>query len=330
MEEFEAKALSTAPHPLWLRFVDNTLVIHKAEHTKQLLQHINSKDPSIQFTVEEPGPDAYIAFLDTKVTPGPNNTINTTVYRKPTHTDQHLHWDSNHFITTKHSVYNTLAHRVKVVSSNPTALSKELDHIRRAIQSCLFPTWALNRVWHNCKHKHNNRDPNPTDTNIHNTNDTTDCNKQRNISMVVSYIQGLGEKFKRVCNKQGIQVHFKGTNTINSLLMAPKDKDSKVQKNGVIYKYKCPHINCPEEYICESGRTFGDRFKEHLKAPSSIHQHTSTTGHTVSPDCIFSMNIKETMFIRVNDLSLNRNLGKLQLPHVWDQILQDTPTLHLK
>ena len=149
MEEFEVIALSTAPTPcLWLRFVDDTLVIHKAEHSKQLLQHINSQDPNTQFTVEEPGPDGSIPFLDTKVTCRPNNTINTTVYRKPTHTDQYLQWDSNHCITAKHSVYSTLAHRAKVVSSDQTDLSKELDHIRRALQSCLFLTWALNRLQH--------------------------------------------------------------------------------------------------------------------------------------------------------------------------------------
>ena len=34
--------------------------------------------------------------------------------------------------------------------------------------------------------------------------------------------------------------------------------------------------------------------------------------------------------VGVIDPSLNRNLGKFQLPHVWDQILKDTPTLHLK
>ena len=30
--------------------------------------------------------------------------------------------------------------------------------------------------------------------------------------------------------------------------------------------------------------------------------------------------IKEAMFIRVNDPYLNRNLGKYQLPHIWDHI----------
>ena len=38
-------------------------------------------------------------------------------------------------------------------------------------------------------------------------------------------------------------------------------------------------------------------------------------------------NIKEAMYFRANNPSLNRNLGKYKLPHVWDQILQDTPAL---
>ena len=85
---------------------------------------------------------------------------------------------------------------------------------------------------------------------------------------MVPYIQGLGEKFQRTYNKKGIQVHFKGSNTIETLLMAPKDKDTKLQKNGVRYKFKCPHINCPEEYIGETDRAFGDRLKEYLRIPS--------------------------------------------------------------
>ena len=35
--------------------------------------------------------------------------------------------------------------------------------------------------------------------------------------------------------------------------MAPEDRDNKLQKSGVIYKFKCLHINCSEEYIGESG-----------------------------------------------------------------------------
>ena len=82
---------------------------------------------------------------------------------------------------------------------------------------------------------------------------------------MVPYIHGLGERFKRTCNNLGIQVHFKGNNTIKTLLMASKDRDNKLQKSWVIYRFKCPHVNCPEEYVGELDKTFGDRLKEHLR-----------------------------------------------------------------
>ena len=50
--------------------------------------------------------------------------------------------------------------------------------------------------------------------------------------------------------------------------MAPKDRDLITQKSGIIYRYKCDRVECDDEYIGESARTFGERFKEHLKHPS--------------------------------------------------------------
>ena len=139
MEEFEVKALSSTPPPfLWLRFVDDTFVINKAEHSQAVLQHINNQDPHIQFRVE-PTQQGSRPFLDTLVTIEQDNTFCTSVNRKPTHTDQYLHWESNHHITAKQSVLNTLAHRAKVVSSSQDKLDKELQHIKTALQHCQFP-----------------------------------------------------------------------------------------------------------------------------------------------------------------------------------------------
>ena len=148
---------------LWLRLVGDTFVIQKAEQSHQFLHNINTQHPNIQFTVEKPDQDGSLPFLDTKVTPGPNSTLNTTAHRNPTHTDQYLQWDSNHFITAKHSVYNTLAHRAKVVSIKQ-ALNKELKHIRKALHCCHFPTWAL-KLHQNFQHRHcNNNEPTPPPT----------------------------------------------------------------------------------------------------------------------------------------------------------------------
>ena len=266
--------LPRRPPCLWLRFVDDIFVIQATEHSQQLLQHINSQDPNMQFTVDEPDQEECLPSLDTKVTPGPNNTLNTTFYRKPMHTDWYLHWDCNHFIAARHSVYNTLAHKAKVVSSKQPSVIKVLEHIKMALQSCHFPAWTLNKLQHNFEYRHcNNIEPISTDSqhNNHNNSGTSGNNNNRNISTVVPYIQGLGEKFKSTCSKKGIQIHFKGSNTIKTLLMAPKDKNTKLQKNGVIYIYKCLQINGPEQYIGETGRAFGNISWPHPLPPT--HQY---------------------------------------------------------
>ena len=63
MEYLEQKALSTAPPPkFWHRFVDDTFVIHKEVNKNDFLQHINSVDPAIKFTVEDNKEDGSISF----------------------------------------------------------------------------------------------------------------------------------------------------------------------------------------------------------------------------------------------------------------------------
>ena len=264
MEEFEVKALQSFPNPpsLWLRFVDDTFVISKAEHSQDLLHHINNQDPHIQFTVE-PTQQGSLPFLDTLVTIQPDNTFSTSVYRKPTHTDQYLHWDSNHHITAKQSVFNTLAHRAKTVSSTQENLDKELLHIKTALHHCQFPAWALNQWQH--KFNHPNQTPVSSTTN---TNNNPTNNNNYKTTIVFPYIPQTADKFKKLCKRRGIQVHFKGTNTLRTALGNPKDKDPKANQTGIIYQYQCPHINCTSSYIGESGRSLGERVKEHFKAPS--------------------------------------------------------------
>ena len=123
------------------------------------------------------------------------------------------------------------------------------------------------------------------------------------------------EQFKKLCKKKGIQVHFKGTNTLRTALGNPKDKDPKKNQTDIIYHYQCPQMNCPSAYIGESGRSLGERVKEHFKAPSPIHLHSTTTGHPMDPEQFnivhkevnsHSRTIKEAMFIHVQDPNLNR------------------------
>ena len=131
-EYLEQKALRTAPR-FWCRYVDDAFVIHKEIHKQDFLQHIKSVDPAIQFTVETKKEDGTMPFLDTIVKLEAAGTLSITVYRKPTHTDQYLHWDSHHHLSAKFSVIHTLSHRAQTVCSNPELLHKEKAQLRNAL-----------------------------------------------------------------------------------------------------------------------------------------------------------------------------------------------------
>ena len=68
-----------------------------------------------------------------------------TVYRKPTHTDQYLQWDSHHHLSAKFSVIHTLSHRATTVCSKPELLQQEKDHPRKALTKCKYPKWASDK-----------------------------------------------------------------------------------------------------------------------------------------------------------------------------------------
>ena len=157
--------------------------------------------------------------------------------------------------------------------------------------------------------------------------------------IVLPYTQGLCENINKICGRYGIQTHFKGINTIRNLLVSPKDKDPMVSKSGVIYWFQCGDLCHDDEYMGETSRTFGERCKEHLKDPSPIHQHSNHTGHPTSQNNFqiigreghrLARNIKESIFIRINNPTLNRNIGKFNLPHILDMVLLSTPGLNLK
>ena len=112
-----------------------------------------------------------------------------------------------------------------------------------------------------------------------------------------------------------------------------------VSKSGAIYWFQCGDLTCDDEYIGETSRMFGERFKEHLKDPSPTHHHSNQTGHPTNQSNFqitereghgLARNIKESIFIRVNNPTLNRNIGKFNLPHIWDRVLLNTPGLTLK
>ena len=141
-----------------------------------------------------------------------------------------------------------------------------MDHLRKALSKCKYPKWALDKV-----KKRLNTSTNEIIDEVNNQGSTGSQAVTNEVKtkghIVIPYTQGLCESIKKICGRYGIQTQFKGGSTTKNLLVSPKDKDPMMKKCGVIYSYKCGRVECDEEYIGESSRTFGERFKEHQKAP---------------------------------------------------------------
>ena len=208
MEYLEQKALSTAPNPtpkFWHKYADDTFVIHKEANKQGFLQHINSVDPAIRFTVEDNKEDGSIPFLDTIVKPEVDGSLSITVYRKPTYTDQYLQWDNYHHLPAKFSVIQTLFPRASTMCSNPELLQKEKEHLRKALTNCKYPKWALDKV-----EKRLNRSSWQVNDGGNNKAQSANHEVQNKGHIVIPYTQGLCKSIKKICGRYGIQTHFKG------------------------------------------------------------------------------------------------------------------------
>ena len=283
----------------------------------------------IQFTSEEAGDDGSIPFLDVLITPDKEGNLTTTLYRKPTYMDLYLQLDSNHTVASKYSVVDSLQHRANTISSNADLLKTAQKHLQVAVHRCKYLVWAMNKASMKTRSATNK-------SRTRNSNASSNIQKPH---MVIPYHQGISESLQKTWREYGVQVYFQGGHTIKNVLMAPKDQDAIHNKSGIIYRYHCDRVECDEEYIGESSRTFDERFKVYLEAPCPIYDHYHTTGQNVTLDNFTIVGgktrtsayvITAALYIRVNNLYLNQNIGKYHLLHIWEEVLHNTSELKLK
>ena len=188
--------------------MNDAFVIQKEVNKKGFLQHINSVDPVIRFTVEDNKENGSIHFLDTIVKPEAGGSLSITVCRKPTHPDQYWQWDGHHHFSAKFSVIQTLSHRAKTVCSKPELLQQEVDHLRKALTKYKYPKWALDKV-----EKRLNKSTSEVIDGANNQGTTVAQAVTSEVKtkdhIVIPYTQVLCESIKKICGRYGIQTHLK-------------------------------------------------------------------------------------------------------------------------
>ncbi|XP_072014754.1 uncharacterized protein [Amphiura filiformis] len=239
MEKFEQHVLSSypgKPPKLWLRFVDDTFIIIDKSESESFFNFINQVDPNIKFTQEE-CVDNKLAFLDCLVHLNSDGTLNSTVYRKPTHTDHYLQFDSHHPLIHKLGVIRTLQYRADTVISNSEDIPEEKDHLQKALGNCGYPGWAFTKA---NKTKDSTK---PT---------TGEVNHDNRTQVTIPYIAGLSERLKNSFKSFGITTCFKPTNILRGKLVHVKDKTPRDKQCNLVYGITRAAPDCGDSYVGET------------------------------------------------------------------------------
>ena len=280
MEQFKQDALTsfTRPPEICFRYVDD--VFSKLHEYESVTGHLNSRESHIQFTTE-PESDGRLAFLDTSVQVLPDGSPKVHMYRKPTHTDQYLYFNSNHHLEHKRSVVRTLFHRADTIISMEADMDREKKHTREVFLGNNYEQWMIT---------------NP----MQKTSTESRTSTASKISVSFPYVQGASEKRSKVFKKQVIAVYHKPFNTLRSQRVHPKDPTPIDNRCGVIYKISCDQ--CHMDYIGKTARSFGTRLKEHSNirrsSTTAVGEHCRDNKHTVSLDNLSIISMEDNWLKR--------------------------------
>ena len=333
--------------------MDDVVEVIEEDKVESFTDHINSINPSKQFTVErEVGAEGkkHLPVLDVDIIRKEDGSSKFQIYKKKTHTDQYLNWKSHHPLHQKLGVVRTLFDRANSLTTEEEDKKKEMESIKSALRVCGYPEWAFKKVEDMMKGntKKEKKDPKKKDQ-----------EKQRQKLITLPYVEGLSETAARIFKKYHISCAFKPGNTIRQQLFKLKDKADPMKMSDAIYQIECK--DCEQMYIGETGRPLQIRIAEHRKEAeevtrnkkftrsqrisslsedykSAVAEHAATKNHSLDWDNIKSLGqepnwrlrgIKEAMEIRSNPCNMNRPQGERhQLPHIWNTLLIPDPGTH--
>ena len=311
----------------------------KSGQLDNLTSHLNTVDVTnnIKFTHEEEK-DGMMPFLDTLIVRKPDGHVKILVYRKKTHTDQYLNFDSHHPLHQKLGVIRTLLDRCNNIVTDDLDRVSEVLHIEKALERCGYPKWSFDVVKWSMASKQISQSK------------RKDKNTQGKRQVLLPYIEKVTEKVSRILGKHGVNTVVKPHCTLRRLLVHPKDKVRTLKKANCVYRIPCK--SCDKSYVGETGRSLGLRMEEHRKeaeksesrpytrsskslAATEIHKsaitdHVVTENHVMDWDNIRVLDreedrtrrwIKEAIWIRKSVPVLNRDEGGYQLSHIYDSLI---------
>ncbi|RWS20893.1 reverse transcriptase-like protein [Leptotrombidium deliense] len=190
-----------------------------------------------------------------------NNYLQTTVYRKESHSNRYLNFNSYNPFCHKKSVITALIQRAFNIISSVEDITKELDYIRCTLTGNNYPLDLINKIIKETQLK-------IIDTEAENENTNTK-------PLVMPYINGVTEPISRLFHKYNINIFHKSNKQIKHFF---NNKAIKINKN-VVYEVNCK--DCPAIYIGQTKRDLTIRMKEHRDAIFTDPNKSAVATHSV-------------------------------------------------
>ena len=233
-----------------------------------------------------------ISFLDVQVQRH-NSSLSTSVFRKTTHTNKYLNYNSHHHARVLSGIVKCLRQRA-INMCNPENKQTELSHLRRVFLVNGYPADCIDSLLYKKQKHHHSRLESTTNQVEH--------------FLCLPYVRGISEKIEHLCRSirtVKIRVAFKPMTILQNILTDVKNKIPQEKKKAEVYTIPCH--NCNTNYVGETGRTLQKRIEEHKSAvrrgdeKNGIAVHVKKTQHDI--------NWAEAIQSQINTMNLDCGLN---------------------
>ncbi|XP_072022071.1 uncharacterized protein [Amphiura filiformis] len=202
-----------------------------------------------------------------------DGTLSTSVYRKATHTDQYLQFDSHHPLIHKLGVIKTLFHRAETIPSTDEAKAGEREHLKSALGTCGYKDWTFHKALKPQKDQTSSKQS------------STTASSTRKFGITLPYVSDVSEKLKRIFGQHQIPVSLKPCNTLRQKLVHPKDEIPQRKQSNIVYAINCQDSDCENYYIGETKQPLHKRMYQHRRPSSTglndsaVYTHLKAAKH---------------------------------------------------
>ena len=126
--------------------MDDIWNLNKEDQHDEFFGKVNTLDPNLKFTREKANDQKELPYLDSLTKAEEDGSVSSKVYRKPTHTDQYLQFESHHPLVHKLGVIRTLFHRADTIVTEYDDVKQEKAHLKSALRRCGYPRWSFHNA----------------------------------------------------------------------------------------------------------------------------------------------------------------------------------------